>query len=106
MQIARANRRSAETTGDVALGLFVLRIVEHGGGVGEVLQVARLTHGLQVEEARVVGDTRGLLHVMRHDHDGVVVLQLVDQILHGQRRDRVERGARLVHEQHLRPDGP
>ena len=42
---------------------------------------------------------------MRHDHDGVLVLQLVDQILHGQGGDRVEGGARFVHEQHLRVHG-
>ena len=42
---------------------------------------------------------------MRHDHDGVVVLQLVDQILDGQGRDRIKRGARLIHEQHLRVHG-
>ena len=60
---------SAKTTGDVALGFFVLRVVEHRGGVREVLEVAGLAHSLQVEEGGVVGDTGGLLHVVGHDQD-------------------------------------
>ena len=67
--------------------------------------MTRLTDCLQVEEGGVVGDTGGLLHVMRHDHDGVVVLQLVDQILDSQRRNRVKSRARLIHQQHLRVYG-
>ena len=64
-----------------------------------------LAHCLQVEEGGVVGDTGGLLHVVGHDHDGVVALELVDQILDSQGRNRVQGGAGLIHEQHLRVDG-
>jgi hypothetical protein len=35
----------------------------------------------------------------------VYSLELVDEVLDRERRDRVERRARLVHEQHLRLDG-
>lgn len=58
-----ARRRSAETTGDVALGFGVLGVVEHRGSVREVLQVAGLADGLQVEEGGVIGDTGGLLPI-------------------------------------------
>ena len=68
--------RSAKASRYVALGFFVLGVVEHGGRVSEVLEVTRLTDGLQVKEGGVVGDTGGLLHVVRHDHDGVLVLQI------------------------------
>ena len=54
-----------------------------------------------VEEAGEVRDARRLLHVVRDDDDRVVLLQLEDQLLDLLGRDRVERGARLVHQQHL-----
>ncbi len=56
-------------------------------------------------ERRRVGDARGLLHVVRDDDDRVALLELLDQLLDLQRRDRVERRARLVHQDHLGLDG-
>src|SRR5919201_781848 len=56
---------------------------------------------LQAEERRAVGDARRLLHVVRDDDDRVVALELVHQLLDPLCRDRVERGRRLVEEQHL-----
>ena len=56
----------------------------------------------QQEEAGVIGDARGLLHVVRHDHDGATVLQLEDQILDLGGGDGIERGAGLVEQQHFR----
>ena len=53
------------------------------------------------EEGRVVADARGLLHVVRDQHDRVVALDLEDELLDLRRADRVDGGARLVHEQHL-----
>ncbi len=40
----------------------------------------------------------GLLHVMRHDHDRVVIFEIVHQIFDARRRDRVERRTGLVHQ--------
>ena len=54
-----------------------------------------------IEEAGVVRDARRLLHVVRDDDDRVVLLELEDQLLDLLRGDRVERGAGLVHQQHL-----
>ena len=62
----------------------------------------------QVEERRLVAHPRRLLHVVGDDDDGVLLLQLADQILDRHRRDRVQRRTRLVHQQHigLHGDGP
>ena len=47
-------------------------------------------------------ETRGrLLHVVGHDHDRVLLDQLVHQVLDRERRDRVERRAGLVHQDDL-----
>lgn len=48
---------------------------------------------------------RRLLHIMSDDHHGVLVLQFRDQFLDAARRDRVQRGARLVQQQHFGADG-
>ena len=59
---------------------------------------------LEAEERRHVGDPRGLLHVVRDDHERVVVLQLVHELLDRRRCDRVEGRGRLVEQQHVRLD--
>ena len=53
-------------------------------------------------------DTGGLLHRVGHDHDGVVLPQLVDELLDARGGDRVEGRAGLVHQDHLgaHRDGP
>ncbi len=48
-----------------------------------------------------VGDAGRLLHVVRHDHDRVVALQVAHEVFDARRRDRVERRARLVHQDHV-----
>ena len=55
-------------------------------------------------ERGAVGHARGLLHVVRDDHDRDALLELVDQLLDLQRRDRVEGRAGLVHQDHLGVD--
>src|SRR5919197_2620136 len=67
--------------------------------------VAAAFVGIDAEKRCPVGDARGLLHVVGHDHDRVVALELVHQLLDALGRNRVERGRRLVEEQHLRLDG-
>ena len=61
---------------------------------------ARLVH-LDREERRHVRDAGRLLHVVRHDHDRVVALELVHQVLDPGGRDRVERRRGLVHQDHV-----
>ncbi len=52
----------------------------------------------------MVGATRSLLHVVSHDNDGVVLFQLGDQLFDTPGGDRVQRGARLIKQQHFRAD--
>ena len=59
---------------------------------------------VDAEEGGHVGDAGGLLHVVGDDHDRVVALEHADQLLDGERRDRVERRGRLVHQDHVRLD--
>src|SRR3954454_19964319 len=92
---------SAELAGDVVLGPRVLRLGEDRVRVVDLHQHAGPAGALDVEEGRVVARARGLLHVVGHDHDRVVLLELGDEVLDGQRRDRVERRGGLVHEQDL-----
>ena len=66
--------------------------------------LAGLLVDLDREERGHVGDAGGLLHVVRDDHDRVVALELVHQVLDPRRRDRVERRRRLVHQDHVRLD--
>src|SRR3954447_12767553 len=101
----RRKDSSAETAGDVVLGTALAGIGEDRLGVVHLDQLAGLAHAGEVEERGLVRHPGGLLHVVGDDDDRVALLELLDQVLDGERRDRVERRARLVHEQHLRLDG-
>src|SRR4051794_16335663 len=75
-------------------------------GRGEDLLGRRVLDQLAAQhERRAVGHARGLLHVVRDDDDRVALLELRDQLLDLQRRDRVECGGRLVHQHDLWLDG-
>src|ERR1041385_1493392 len=65
---------------------------------------AELDQFTDVEERRVIGDARGLLHVVRDDDDREILFQLENQFLDPARRDRIERRSRFVHENNLRLD--
>ena len=58
-----------------------------------------------VKKAVRVAHPRRLLHVVRHDDDRVLRLDLLHQILDASGGDRVERRARLVHQDHVGLDG-
>src|SRR4051812_40866547 len=84
-----------ELARDVLLGPRVRRRGEDGLGRGVLDELAG------EEERGRVGHARGLLHVLRDDDDREARLEVVDELLDAQRGDRVERRARLVHEDHL-----
>src|SRR6266568_716393 len=92
----------SESPRNVILGLFLLR------GGEDLLGHPAFNHFPQVEKGGDVGDPGRLLHVVGDDDDGVPLLQLLDQLLDLQGRDRVEGRGRLVHQDHLRldRDGP
>src|SRR5947208_8831796 len=96
---ARAPGISAELPGHVLLRPVVARIREDVPGRGVLDELAG------EHERRGVGDPRRLLDVVRHDHDGVALLELVDELLDAEGRHGVERRAGLVHEDHVGLDG-
>ena len=61
--------------------------------------------GAQVEERGLVGDAGCLLHVVGDDDHGEPLLELADEVLDGEGGDGVERGAGLIHEEHLGLNG-
>src|SRR5678816_3398187 len=89
----------AEAAGDVIFGQLVSGVREHAVGLPDFYQLA------QVKIGGALRDARGLLHRMRYDDNGIVLAQLVNQVLDVRSRDRVEGRARLVHEDDLRTHG-
>src|ERR1700761_9845439 len=89
------NLDSAEAAGHIILCFFDGGILENSSCIVELDQLAH------EEKAGVVGDTRGLLHVVRHDDDGGYTLELEEQLLDLQRGDGIERRAGLIEQQNL-----
>src|SRR5438552_3837455 len=75
----------AKPAGNVVLGPSIARRGKDPVGVVELDQFA------QIHERGLVGDARGLLHVVGDDRDGVVLGQLLDQLFHLGGRDRIQR---------------
>jgi hypothetical protein len=94
--------RSPKPSGDVVLGRLLVRVREDLVRRTYLNELAWLSLGRQVEEGGLVADPGGLLHVVRDDHDGVLLLELPDQVFDRKRENRVECRARLIHQQHLR----
>src|SRR6185312_10159141 len=90
---------SPESARDVVFRPGVTRFGEQHVRAIELDQLA------QIEERRVIGHPRRLLHVVGDDDDRVVLGELVDQLLDVGGGDRIEGRGRLVHQQHLRLDG-
>src|SRR5712691_1391847 len=102
-------RLSTETSRYVILGALVRgpREDRRGGVVldEDAAPALAVAADLDAEERGHVRDAGGLLHVVRDDHDRVVALQVVEELLDARGRDRVEGGGRLVHQDHVRLDG-
>src|SRR4051794_13467502 len=90
---------STEPAGDVVLGASIARRGENLVGFVELDQLA------EIHEGGLVGDARRLLHVMGDDGDGVILRQLLDQLLDLGSRDRVQRRTGLVKQDHFGSDG-
>src|SRR5580692_10473143 len=91
------NVSSAEPAGNVVLGAPIAGRGEDPAGFVEFDQFA------EIHEGGLVGDARGLLHVVGDDGDGVVLGQLLDQFLDLGGRDRIERRTGLVEQDHFGP---
>src|SRR6202161_321510 len=86
---------STEPAGDVILRASIARRREYLVGVVEFDQLA------EIHEGGLVGDARGLLHVVGDDRNRVVLRQFLDQFLDLGGRDRIERRTGLVEQDHL-----
>src|SRR3954464_2009265 len=92
-------KRSPELARHVLLRALV-------AGLGEDDVGRPVLDQLPVEHERSgVGHASGLLHVVRDDDDRVALLEVGDELLDLQRRDRIEGRARLLHEEDLGLDG-
>ena len=64
----------AKSTRDIILGLFLNRIRE------DLLGSADFDQPSHAKEGRLFTDSRGLLHVVGHNDDGVILFELKNQI--------------------------
>src|SRR5690606_6028852 len=86
---------SAEAPRDVVDRERVHGVLEDLAGGADLHQAP------EVEVGRALADSRRLLHVVCDDGDRITLAQVVDQLLDLGGRDRVERRARLVHQDDL-----
>src|SRR6266496_3359339 len=86
---------SAKPSTDIVFCLLLLWMCKDLGGRCKFDQFAGK------EKTRKLGDTCCLLHVVRHDNNRVIILQLCHQFLNLQRCNGIERRCRLIHQQDL-----
>src|SRR3990172_1056256 len=98
------NGSLTKPSGDVVLGAPVARVREYFVR-DAVLDKAAGAMLVRQHERGVVGDTRGLLHVVRHDDNRVLLNEIADEVLDLQGRDRVQGRAGLVHQDDVGLDG-
>src|SRR5215475_9637750 len=87
----------AKASCNVVLRATIVRGGEDTGGLTKLDQLA------EVHEGREIRHASGLLHVVGHDGDRVVVLEFVDQLFDLCRGDRIERRAGFVEQDHFGP---
>src|SRR5579862_9029320 len=78
-------KTSTESACNVVFGFFLGGVLEDNRGV---IEFDQLSHQ---EKPGVIGYARGLLHVVRDDHDGATVLELENQVLDFRGCDGVQR---------------
>ena len=85
----------SKSAGDIILRLFVLGVGEHS------VSRASFNEFAFKEKRGEIAHARGLLHVVRDNHDGKSLAQLANQRLNAGGTARIKRGARLVHKQNF-----
>src|ERR1700733_1826171 len=88
--------RSAEAAGNIFLGAL-----DRGAGE-QLLGVAELDQLTEKHKSREVGNARRLLHIVRDDHDRVLVREFIDQFFDLRGRNGIERRTRFVKQDHFR----
>src|SRR5579883_1063102 len=90
---------STKTPADIVLRLLL------SGMLKDLNRRAEFDEPAGEEEAGILRDAGRLLHIVRYDNDSILFCQRRNQFLNLERGDGVERGAWLVHEQHLGAHG-
>src|SRR5205807_3252692 len=85
----------AKSTSDVIFRAFLARVSKNFRGRSELDEFA------EIKDTSVIGNAPGLLHVVSDNYDGVLRFQFLNQFFDPCRRDRIERRARFVHEDHV-----
>src|SRR5713226_1403323 len=93
-----AASRLAESASDVIFSFLFLR------GGEEFIRLAKFYQPPQIHESRKIRNSGSLLHVVRHDHNRVALLEFMDQFFDFGRGDGIQSRAGLVHQHHLRLD--
>ena len=86
---------SSEAAGDVRLSARI------GGRRKQLRRRAEFDEFAEQHERGRIAYARGLLHVVRHDHDGAIFLQLNEQLFDLRRAYRIKRGTRFVEQKHF-----
>ena len=81
----------AESTADVVFSSFAFWICE------DALRVIHLDQFTLEKERRLVTASGCLLHVMRNNHNGVLISQFIHEFLDGQRAAWIQSAARFIH---------
>src|ERR1051326_6063798 len=68
------------------------------------ISLIELNQAAQQKEARKIGDSRRLLHVMSYDHHGALIFETEHELFNFRCRDGVQRRTRLIQEKYLRID--
>src|ERR1041385_3421301 len=90
---------STESARHVIFGLLLRRAGENPG------RGTTLDQFSEVEEGGIVGNPRGLLHVVCHNDNGEIFFQIQNQFLDPSCRNWVKSRGGLVHENDVRLDG-
>src|SRR5262249_10869492 len=97
--VISSSLRSAEAASYVVLRTLLARRREN------FARIVIFDEFAEIHEGGEFGHASGLLHAVGDDDDRIVLRQLVDQLLDLRGRDRVERRARLVEQDHFRTNG-
>ncbi len=89
----------AKASADVIFSFFLL------GMLKDIHRWREFNQSSREKEPGILRDARRLLHIVRHNHNSIVLRKLRDQFLDLQRGNGVEGRAWLIHKQHFRPHG-
>src|SRR6516164_3049761 len=91
--------RLTESARNVILGSLFRRIAEN------LLSPVKFHQSSQIKESSHVGAACRLLHIVRHDDDGELIFERINELLYLGRGYRIKSGTRLIHQDDIRLHG-